>query len=310
VTAVPAIVVEDLHKSYGSHEVLRGVDLVVAEGECLALLGPNGAGKTTAVEILEGHRARSSGRVSVLGVDPAAAGASFRDRIGIVLQEAGVEGDLRVAEALRMYGGYYRRPRPPAELLALVGLEGEARAPVKWLSGGQRRRLDLALGLVGRPSLVFLDEPTTGFDPAARRAAWSVIAGLAREGTTVLLTTHYLEEAHTLAHRVAVLSDGRIVAEGPPDRLVDDGSTEIRFRLPPGATVADLPAGLRSVTAASGFAVLHVDDPTSALAALTTWAAGRGLALDELTVRRPTLEDVYLALTGDADSTPAVRRGA
>jgi ABC-2 type transport system ATP-binding protein len=304
---VPAIAVDGLRKSYGNREVLQGIDLTVDAGECLALLGPNGAGKTTLVEILEGHRRRTSGRVEVLGTDPEKGSAGFRDRIGIVLQEAGIEGDLRAGEALRVFGRYYRRPRPAAELLELVGLDEAASAPIKTLSGGQRRRLDLALGLVGRPDLVFLDEPTTGFDPAARRTAWSLISGIKAAGTTVLLTTHYLDEAQSLADRVAVLVEGRIRAEGAPDELAGNGNTLVAFRLPAELHLADLPPSVAPATLDSdGLTVLvETSTATTVVGELTQWALGRGAELEGLVVRRPTLEDTYHRLAGDAGGADA-----
>jgi len=237
-----AIRVRDLRKSYGTLEAVRGIDFEVAEGEVFGFLGPNGAGKTTTVEILEGYRPRSGGEVEVLGHDPASGERALRERIGIVLQETGVERFLKVAEVLELYCGYYPHPRPVDELLALTGLDPKRNEIVKKLSGGQRRRLDLALGLAGDPELVFLDEPTTGFDPTARREAWEVIRNLRALGKTIFLTTHYMDEAQVLADRVAVISGGRIVAEGPPDQLAGrDGATEIRFSLPDAASAGDLP---------------------------------------------------------------------
>ncbi|HUR23965.1 MAG TPA: ABC transporter ATP-binding protein, partial [Acidimicrobiales bacterium] len=238
---MPAIQVRGLRKSYGTIEAVRGVDFDVAEGEIFGFLGPNGAGKTTIVEILEGYRQRSAGDVEVLGHDPAKGERALRERIGIVLQETGVQRFLRVAEVLELYCGYYPRPRAVEDLLALVGLEEKRNEVVKDLSGGQRRRLDLALGLAGDPELVFLDEPTTGFDPTARREAWGIVGNLRDLGKTVFLTTHYMDEAQHLADRVAVIAEGRIVAEGPPDRLSGrDDATEIRFTPPPAAELPDL----------------------------------------------------------------------
>ena len=282
----PAVVeVEGLHKSYGDTQAVRGIDLTVTEGEVLAMLGPNGAGKTTTVEILEGYRTRDSGRVSILGMDPSDAGPELRRRVGIVLQSCGFEAYLTVAEMLRMHAGYYPHPRPVDEVLALVGLEEKAGSRVRTISGGQQRRLDLGLALVGDPELVFLDEPTTGFDPAARRRAWETIRGLRALGKTILLTTHYLEEAHELADRLAILRDGRIVATGSPrDLLADHGRVEIRYR-----------ENGREI-------VLETDEPTRMLHELTATALAAGRELDGLEVRRRSLEDVYLELTREADA--------
>ena len=296
---MPAIRVRDLRKSYGTIQAVRGVDFDVAEGEIFGFLGPNGAGKTTIVEILEGYRQRSAGEVEVLGHDPAKGERALRERIGIVLQETGVERFLRVAEVLELYCGYYPRPRAVADLLALVGLEDKRNEVVKQLSGGQRRRLDLALGLAGDPELVFLDEPTTGFDPTARREAWEIVGNLRDLGKTVFLTTHYMDEAQHLADRVAVIAEGRIVAEGPPDRLSGrDDATEIRFTPPPGAELPDL--GPATVTVNGQGVVIRTADSTATLHVLTGWALERGFTLDGLTVARPTLEDVYLELTARA----------
>jgi ABC-2 type transport system ATP-binding protein len=293
---MPAIRVRDLRKSYGTIEAVRGVDFDVAEGEVFGFLGPNGAGKTTIVEILEGYRKRSAGEVEVLGHDPARGERRLRERIGIVLQETGVERFLRVAEVVELYCGYYPRPRPVEELLALVGLEEKRNEVVKKLSGGQRRRLDLALGLAGDPELVFLDEPTTGFDPTARREAWDIIRNLRDLGKTVFLTTHYMDEAQHLADRVAVIAAGRIVAEGPPDRLSGrDDATEIRFSPTPALELPDLRAA--TVTENGRGVVVRTTDTTATLHTLTGWALEHGVTLDGLTVARPTLEDVYLELT-------------
>jgi len=293
---MPAIRVRGLRKSYGTIEAVRGVDFDVAEGEVFGFLGPNGAGKTTIVEILEGYRQRSAGQVEVLGRDPAKGERGLRERIGIVLQETGVERFLRVAEVLELYCGYYRRPRPVDELLALVGLEDKRNEVVKELSGGQRRRLDLALGLAGDPELVFLDEPTTGFDPTARREAWDIVRNLRSLGKTIFLTTHYMDEAQHLADRVAVIAAGRIVAEGPPDRLAGrDAATEIRF-VPPTALALPAVDGVTFAPDERGV-VVRTGQPTEVLHALTGWALEHGVTLDALTVARPTLEDVYLELT-------------
>jgi ABC-2 type transport system ATP-binding protein len=300
---MPAIRVRDLRKSYGTNEAVRGVDFDVEEGEVFGFLGPNGAGKTTIVEILEGYRQRSAGDVEVLGHDPARGERALRQRIGIVLQETGVERFLKVAEVLELYCGYYPHPRPVDELLALTGLEPKRNDIVKELSGGQRRRLDLALGLAGDPELVFLDEPTTGFDPTARREAWEVIRNLRSLGKTIFLTTHYMDEAQVLADRVAVISGGRIVAEGPPNRLAGrDSATEIRFSLPDGSPPGALPdLGPATTVAVDGSrVVVRAQEPTAALHTLTGWSLEHGVALDGLTVARPSLEDVYLELTAEA----------
>jgi ABC-2 type transport system ATP-binding protein len=301
--SVPAIHVRGLRKSYGALEAVAGIDLDVEEGEVFGFLGPNGAGKTTTVEILEGYRQRSGGEVSVLGHDPAKGDRDLKERIGVVLQETGVERYLNVTEVIDQYRGYYRKSRPVDELLALTGLEEQRNQRVKTLSGGQRRRLDLALALAGDPELLFLDEPTTGFDPTARRGAWDVIGGLRALGTTVFLTTHYMDEAQVLADRVAVIVGGKIVAEGPPDNLAGDGSaTEIRFSLPPGTgadALPDLPPGATAVVQGASVLVTAAD-PTQSLFTLTGWAVGRGLTLPDLSVTRPRLEDVYLELTKEA----------
>jgi ABC-2 type transport system ATP-binding protein len=285
VAAELAIEVADLRKSYGAVQAVRGVSFGVERGEVFGLLGPNGAGKTTTVEILEGYRRRSAGQVWVLGRDPAVRDRRLQERVGIVLQSSGFYPRVTVREAVEHFAKAYPRPRDPSETIALVGLEQKADARSKDLSGGQRRRLDLALALVGDPELVFLDEPTTGFDPAARRAAWGVVRRLRELGKTVLLTTHYLDEAQALADRVAIVKDGRIVAEGPPDRLGPGSS---------GYRVSYLSGGRR---------VEHqTDDPTELLHRLTRDALARGERLEGLEVTRPTLEEVYLELTGEADT--------
>jgi ABC-2 type transport system ATP-binding protein len=280
----PAIEVHELRKRYGDVEAVRGLSFRVERGEVVGLLGPNGAGKTTTVEILEGYRDRSGGEVSVLGHDPADAPVELRRRVGIVLQSGGFYPRVTVSEALAHFAGYYPTPRDPEETIALVGLEGSANVRVNRLSGGQRRRLDLALALVGDPELVFLDEPTTGFDPAARRTAWDVVRRLRELGKTVLLTTHYLDEAQELSDRVAIVKDGRIVAEGPPRELVGTG------------------APYRVTYEQDGRHAEHeTDDPTALLHRLTSEALARGERLEKLHVSRPSLEEVYLELTREAE---------
>ena len=281
-----AIEVHDLHKRYGEFEAVRGIDISVASGEVFGLLGPNGAGKTTTVEILEGYRERSSGEVSVLGHDPAARELALRKRIGIVLQSSGIYSHVTPREALRHWASFYPHPREVEEVLSLMGLQEKANVRTRKLSGGQLRRLDFALALVGDPELIFLDEPTTGFDPQARRAAWETIRSLRSLGKTILLTTHYLDEAQALADRVAIVKNGRVLAIGPPREL---GVGAAHYRV--------------SYRSASGELVEHeTDDPTSLLAQLTSEALARGERLEELSVGRPTLEDVYLELTASAES--------
>jgi ABC-2 type transport system ATP-binding protein len=294
--------VHGLRKAYGDLHAVGGIDFSVHEGEIFALLGPNGAGKTTTVEILEGYRSRDGGDVRVLGFDPATGGGRFRDRIGIVLQAAGIELQLTVGEALRQYGSYYSRPRDAEELCALVGLTEKFHARVGNLSGGQRRRLDLALALVGHPEVMFLDEPTTGFDPEARRRSWDLIASLRDLGTTIVLTSHYMDEVERLADRLVVIMRGRIVASGAPAELMAGPSpARISFRLPNGVDASQLPAidGERCEDVDGGV-MWQTAAPTPLLHALTAWAVARGIELDGLTVTRPSLEDVYLALTDRA----------
>jgi ABC-2 type transport system ATP-binding protein len=279
---VTAVAVRGLRKRYGDHEALRGIDFAIDAGEVFGLLGPNGAGKTTTVEILEGYRERDGGDVEVLGVDPQRASPGWREDVGVVLQSSSLYPLLTVRESLRIFAGYYRSPREPDEVVALVGLAEKADARVRTLSGGQKRRLDLGLALVGDPQLIFLDEPTTGFDPAARRAAWETIRNLRELGKTVLLTTHYLDEAEQLADRVAVLRDGLIVREGTPTELTGGATeTEIRYRLD-GDEVVE-----------------RTLDPTRRLHELTADAIARGEELEGLEVRRPTLEEVYLEITAE-----------
>jgi ABC-2 type transport system ATP-binding protein len=300
--ADPVISVRGLRKSYGDFEAVKGIDLEVSAGEIFAFLGPNGAGKTTTVEVLEGYRDRNGGEVRVLGVDPTSPSRSWRERIGIVLQECRLTPELTVTEALEEYAGYYSAARDVGETVRLVGLGGKADTRTAKLSGGQQRRLDVALALVGDPELLFLDEPTTGFDPAARRSAWDVIASLRELGKTIFLTTHYMEEAQALADRVAILAAGRIVAEGPPDQLGDreERATLVTFRLPPGTAAEGLPSSVRGRARIDGLEVsLHLDDPVPVLGELTAWATERRVGLPGLEVRRPSLEDIYLELTAE-----------
>jgi ABC-2 type transport system ATP-binding protein len=276
---VTALEVRDLRKTYGAVEALRGVSFSVAAGEVFGLLGPNGAGKTTTVEILEGYRTRDSGEVTVLGVDPEQSGSEWRERIGVVLQASDLPPTLTVREVHEMFAGYYTQPRDVGEVIELVGLDEKSDARVKTLSGGQKRRLDLGVALVGDPELLFLDEPTTGFDPSARRTAWEVVRSLRELGKTILLTTHYLDEAQQLADRVAVIRDGLIVRQGSPAELIaGTPKVQIRYR-------------------EDGHGILiETDEPTRVLAELTGAAAAEGRELDALEVVRPSLEDVYLDL--------------
>jgi ABC-2 type transport system ATP-binding protein len=292
-----AIVVRGLHKSYGDVEALRGIDLTVSLGEIFALLGPNGAGKTTAVEILEGYRRQTAGEATVLGHDPAKRERSLRERVGIVLQSTGVDPYLTARETVDLYARYYPSPRDVDEVLELVGLTEKRDTRVIKLSGGQQRRLDVAIALAGDPELLFLDEPTTGFDPGARRNAWQIVGNLSDLGKTVLLTTHYMDEAQHLADRVAVIAKGEIVAEGPPSTIGGRhlAETVIRFRRPDG----QLPPSVAGSTRTAGEDLeLRVAEPTKALYELTSWALDLGIELEGLQVSRPTLEDVYLDLTG------------
>jgi ABC-2 type transport system ATP-binding protein len=298
-----AIEVHDLRKSYGDLEAVRGISFEVAAGEVFCLLGPNGAGKTTSVEIMEGYRLPDSGSVSVLGHDPARGDRAMRERVGIVLQQTGVQADLSVGELLEMYGRYYPHPRTPDEVIELVELDAKRDERVAGLSGGQRRRLDLALALIGDPDLLFLDEPTTGFDPHARRQAWAAIRSLCSLGKTVFLTTHYMDEAQALADRVAVMARGQLVAIGPPAQLAgrDALPTEIRFALPVGIEPALLP-DLEGELAVEGSSVLvRTSDSVRTLNRLTGWALERDVALAGLAVSQPSLEDVYLSLTADTE---------
>jgi ABC-2 type transport system ATP-binding protein len=301
----PVIRVAGLRKSYGEHEVVRAIDLEVRSGEIFAFLGPNGAGKTTTVEILEGYRSRNAGEVSVLGKDPASADRGWRSRVGLVLQSCTMPAELTVRELVELYAGYYPHPRPAAETIELVGLTDKRDARTKQLSGGQLRRLDVALALIGNPDLVFLDEPTTGFDPSARHHAWDVIANLRELGKTIFLTTHYMDEAEALADHVAVIVAGQIVSEGTPETLGgrDRELSDVSFALPVGVSLSELPAEISSIAQQRDDGRIHlsVPDPARALHALSGWALEQDASLDTLVVGRPTLEDVYLRLTAQAE---------
>jgi ABC-2 type transport system ATP-binding protein len=297
-----AVRVRGLVKSYGPVRAVRGIDLDIRSGEIFALLGPNGAGKTTTVEILEGYRRRDGGEVTVLGWDPGRERKRMLPRVGIVLQKTGIDRYLTVIETVQLYASYYPKPRPPEEVVDLVGLTAKRNSRVTKLSGGQARRLDVAVALAGDPDLLFLDEPTTGFDPSARREAWEVIKNLASLGKTVLLTTHYMDEAQYLADRVAVIAAGQIVAEGPPATLGerDVAGAQIRYRLPDGVAPPD---GLAGPPDPDGFLVVTSADPVRDLYRLTGWAVENGIPLDGLEVTRPSLEDVYLTLTGELEAS-------
>ncbi len=302
-----AVVVDGLCKSYGEHRAVSDVSFTVEEGKIFALLGPNGAGKTTTLEILEGFRERDGGDARVLGLDPGSRtdARPLREQIGLVLQDIAIEPYLTVRETVQRNAGYYPDPRDIDEVIELVGLEEKRTAKVTDLSGGQKRRLDLALGVVGRPRLLFLDEPTTGFDPSARRGAWEVVRNLCDDGTTIMLTTHYMDEAQALADDVAVIAAGEIVATGTPATIGgrDTARARISFAAPQDVALADLP--LQVTPGGSGMVTAEVDECTSALHRLTGWALERGTELDRLTVDRPTLEDVYLSLTDTpADEDP------
>jgi len=312
---VDAVVVEDLRKSYGATRAVAGVSFTVRYGEIFSLLGPNGAGKTTVLEILEGYRQADEGKVVVAGFDPGdrRTGRQLREQIGLVLQELAVEPHLTVRESVSRNAGYYPNPRDVGEVIGLVGLTSKEKSKVKSLSGGQKRR-HLALGIIGNPRVLFLDEPTTGFDPSARRGAWEVIRGLSGLGTTILLTTHYMDEAQELADRVAVISGGKIIEEGTPATLGgrDLARARISFALPGGLSAADLP--VQAAAGENGRVVVEADEPTELLHRLTGWALDHGTTLPGLTVDRPSLEDIYLGLTAAQDAAsgpeaaPAPRR--
>ncbi len=293
-----AIVVDDLHKSYGTTLAVRGVSFAVDEGACVALLGPNGAGKTTTLEVLEGYLKRDSGRVEVLGNDPQHGDRSWREGIGIVLQGTAVDPYLTVRETLSRTAGFYPRPRPVDEVIELVGLGEKADSRVNKLSGGQQRRLDVAYGIIGNPRLLFLDEPTTGFDPSARRGAWDMVRDLRTLGTTIMLTTHYMDEAQELADNIVVIGSGQVVAEGTPDALGgrDTAAAHIRFRLPDGVDPALLPVA--TTLDVHGFCTLTSDDDIRVLHELTGWSIDNGVPLEGLVSTRPSLEDIYLSLVG------------
>lgn len=296
-----AIEVRSLHKSYGDFHAVQGIDLDVEEGEILAFLGPNGAGKTTTIEILEGYRTRDSGEVSVLGEDPARAPLSWREQVGIVLQESEPIPELTALESVAMHAAYYSNPRNPAEVLDIVGLTDSSGQRTRKLSGGQKRRLDLALALVGNPALVFLDEPTTGFDPSARRESWEMIDALRDLGSTVLLTTHYMDEAEQLADRIVVIAGGQIVARGTAGALARQVGATTRISWRPVGGGARPPDRLGMVER-NGLALIETDDVLPVLSALTNWAIESQVDLVELNVARPTLEDVYLMLTSHSGS--------
>ncbi|HEX3705460.1 MAG TPA: ABC transporter ATP-binding protein [Mycobacteriales bacterium] len=291
-----AIVVDDLRKSYGATRAVQGVSFTVDEGECVALLGPNGAGKTTTLEVLEGYLQRDAGRVEVLGADPQHATREWREQIGIVLQGTAVDPYLTVRETLTRTANFYAKPRDVEEVIAVVGLEEKADSRINKLSGGQQRRLDVAYGIVGNPKLLFLDEPTTGFDPSARRGAWDMVNDLRGLGTTIMLTTHYMDEAQALADNIVVIGAGQVVAEGTPDSLGgrDTAALHVRFRLPDGVDPAALPVEV--TVDHHGFCELTTSEDIKVLNTLTSWSLKQNVALEGLVATRPSLEDIYLSL--------------
>lgn len=304
-TADRAIQIKGLEKSYGDLAAVAGVDLEVAEGEVFALLGPNGAGKTTTVEILEGFRNRDAGDVLVLGRDPADGDLELKAQVGIVLQSTGMDPYLTVAETIDLFGSYYPHPRPTDEVIELVGLGEKRNERVTKLSGGQQRRLDVGIALAGDPALLFLDEPTTGFDPGARRNAWEVIKNLAALGKTIFLTTHYMDEAQFLADRVAIMAGGKILVEGPPSTLGgrDLGLSVIRFKAP---VEVELPSEVRAAARVDNeYLEFSIPNPTHFLHDLTSWALQHKITVEGLEVKRPSLEDIYLQMTGDGTRTEA-----
>jgi ABC-2 type transport system ATP-binding protein len=304
-----AIVIDDLHKSYGNTHAVQGVSFTVEEGECVALLGPNGAGKTTTLEVLEGYIKADSGRVEVLGQDPRHATREWREGIGIVLQGTAVDPYLTVRETLTRTAGFYPTPREVGAVIELVGLEEKADSRVNKLSGGQQRRLDVAYGIIGNPRLLFLDEPTTGFDPSARRGAWEMVEGLRRLGTTIMLTTHYMDEAQELADNIVVIGHGKVVAKGTPDALGgrDTAAAQIRFRLPDDIDPASLPVEV--TIDGHGFCTLTTDDDIRVLHALTGWSIKYDVPLEGLVSHRPSLEDIYLSLVGQDTATETQEAG-
>jgi ABC-2 type transport system ATP-binding protein len=301
--AEPAITVRGLRKSYGPNEAVRGIDFEVAPGEVFGFLGPNGAGKTTTIEILEGYRERTAGEVSVLGIDPGHPNQEWRTRIGLVLQECGLNPLLTVGETMHLYASFFPNARSVDETLDLVGLADKHRARVGSLSGGQQRRLDVGVGIIGNPELLFLDEPTTGFDPSARRGAWNMIEGLKELGTTIVLTTHYMEEAQHLADRVVIMREGGIVAEGAPETLGEQlgRETMIRFRTYNGVADRATAAIGRQAVISGNQATIASTDPQRDLYRLLKWAEDEGITLPDLEVRRPSLEDVFLEVTSDSE---------